>query len=80
MQLVLLTALGVGGATVIGALLGFIFKNSLSSGVFAMLGGLIIVPLVSFITQKHAPDGTDKLFECYKVTHPVPAKSSLSED
>ena len=27
MQLVLLTALGVGGATVIGALIGFAFKN-----------------------------------------------------
>ena len=27
MKLVLLTALGVGGATVIGALIGFIFKN-----------------------------------------------------
>ena len=27
MDLVLLTALGVGGATVIGALIGFIFKN-----------------------------------------------------
>ena len=27
MELVLLTALGVGGATVIGALIGFIFKN-----------------------------------------------------
>ena len=27
MTLVLLTALGVGGATVIGALIGFIFKN-----------------------------------------------------
>ena len=28
MQLVLLTALGVGGATVIGALLGFVFKKT----------------------------------------------------
>ena len=27
MELVLLTALGVGGATVIGALIGFTFKN-----------------------------------------------------
>ena len=27
MEVVLLTALGVGGATVIGAVLGFIFKN-----------------------------------------------------
>ena len=28
MKMVLLTALGVGGATVIGALLGFIFKKT----------------------------------------------------
>ena len=27
MELVLLTALGVGGATVVGALTGFVFKN-----------------------------------------------------
>ena len=27
MELVLITAVGVGGATVIGALIGFIFKN-----------------------------------------------------
>ena len=27
MSLVLITALGVGGATIIGALIGFIFKN-----------------------------------------------------
>ncbi len=63
-----------------GGFLGFVFKNSLSSGVFAMLGGLVIIPLVSLFTQKHKPDDTDKLFECYKVTHTVPAKSSLSED
>lgn len=66
--------------TLSGGVLGFIFKNSLSSGVFAMLGGLVIVPLVSLLTQKCKPEGTDKLFECYKVTHTVPAKSSLSED
>ena len=34
-----------------GAVLGFIFKNSLSSGVVAMIGGLIIVPIVSSFTQ-----------------------------
>ena len=28
MEMVLLTALGVGGATIIGALIGFLFKNS----------------------------------------------------
>jgi SSS family solute:Na+ symporter len=45
-----------------------------------MLGGLIIVPIVSLLTQKRKPDGVDKLFECYKVTHTVSAKSSLKED
>ena len=63
-----------------GAFLGFVFKNSLSSGVCAMLGGLIIVPVVSLFTQKRKPDNVDSLFECYKVTHTVPATSSLRED
>lgn len=63
-----------------GGFFGFIFKNSLSSGVFAMLGGLVIVPLVSIFTQKRKPNDVDRLFECYKVTHTVPAKSSLNED
>ena len=59
MKLVLLTALGVGGATVIGALIGFIFKNishkfsdivlSFAAGVMfaaAMLG--LIIPSLEY--------------------------------
>ena len=59
MEMVLLTALGVGGATVIGALIGFIFKNithkfsdivlSFSAGVMlsaAILG--LILPAVDY--------------------------------
>ena len=59
MELVLLTALGVGGATVIGALIGFIFKNishkfsdtvlSFAAGVMlsaAVLG--LIIPSVEY--------------------------------
>lgn len=59
MELVLLTALGVGGATVIGALIGFIFKNishkfsdivlSFAAGVMlaaAMLG--LIIPSLEY--------------------------------
>ena len=59
MELVLLTALGVGGATVIGALIGFIFKNishkfsdivlSFAAGVMlaaAMLG--LIIPSLQY--------------------------------
>lgn len=45
--------------------LGFIFTNSLYSGVFAMLGGLVIVPIVSLLTKKTLPSNVDEKFECY---------------
>ncbi|MBQ6263707.1 MAG: sodium:solute symporter, partial [Clostridia bacterium] len=34
-----------------GGVLGFVFKNSLYSGVFAMVGGLVIVPVVSALSK-----------------------------
>ncbi len=51
--------------TVNGGFLGFIFKNSLYSGVFAMLAGLVIVPLVSAFTQKWVPEEADEIFGCF---------------
>ena len=45
MKIVLLTALGVGGATVIGALLGFIFKkisHKFSDFVLAFAAGVML--------------------------------------
>ena len=47
------------------AVLDFIFKNSLYSGVFAMLGGLILVPLVSIFTPKCNKENIDAIFTCY---------------
>lgn len=49
MELVLLTALGVGGATVIGALIGFIFKNithKFSDVVLAFAAGVMLAAAV----------------------------------
>ena len=46
--------------------LEFIFQNSIVSGVIAMVGGLILVPVVSMITGKTRPKGTDKIFRCYE--------------
>lgn len=49
MQLVLLTAIGVGGATVIGAVLGFIFKNishRFSDIVLAFAAGVMLAAAV----------------------------------
>jgi len=43
----------------------FIFTNSLYSGVFAMVGGLILVPIVSLLTQKTLPQNVEEKFACY---------------
>ena len=65
--------------TVSGGVLGFVFKNSLHSGVFAMVGGLVIVPIVSLLTGKHKPENTDELFSCYEEQVTVSAKTSLEK-
>lgn len=62
-----------------GSFLAFVFTNSLYSGVFAMVGGLIIVPIVSLLTQKTLPKGTDKMFECYDSTTTVEITDSLGK-
>ena len=58
--------------------LNFIFKNSLYSGVFAMLLGLVVVPVVSLFTQKGKPENVDEMFECYNTEITVPVKTSLN--
>ena len=45
--------------------LGFVFTNPLYSGAFAMLGGLVIVPLVSLFTPKQDKAEVDAIFACY---------------
>ncbi len=59
-------AISVGWISVKGVpVLGFIFTNSLHSGVFAMVGGLILVPLVSLLTRKTRPTDVDEKFACF---------------
>lgn len=62
-----------------GSFLSFVFTNSLYSGVFAMVGGLIIVPIVSLLTQKTLPEETDKMFSCYDSTTTVEITDSLGK-
>ncbi|MBQ9773273.1 MAG: sodium:solute symporter [Clostridia bacterium] len=59
--------------------LSFIFRNSLYSGVFAMVGGLVIVPIVSLLTQKTAPKDAEEKFNCYKRTATVEVVDSLGD-
>ncbi len=69
--------ISVGWITMSGGVLGFIFKNSLYSGVFAMVGGLILVPIVSAFTQKTLPQNIEEKFSCYNETVVTNKKDSL---
>ncbi len=58
-------------------ILSFIFTNSLYSGVFAMVGGLVLVPIVSLLTQKTLPKNIDEKFSCYNATVTTTVTNSL---
>lgn len=59
--------------------LSFVFTNSLYSGVIAMVGGLVIVPIVSAFTGKTRPKDVEKMFECYNDTKTVEITDSLGD-
>ncbi len=65
--------------TIDGGFLGFVFTNSLYSGVFAIAGGLILVPVVSLFTPKLNKEETDKMFSCYEREVKVYSKQSLGK-
>jgi len=57
----------------------FATQNSIYSGAIAMIGGLIIVPIVSLFTKKQKKEDVDKMFECYDVKVEVKEVSNLGE-
>ncbi len=70
--------ISVGWISVKGlSVLEFVFTNSLYSGVFAMVGGLIIVPIVSFFSAKTLPQNLDEKFSCYNEPVVTTKKKSL---
>lgn len=60
-----------------GTILGYIFKSSINSGVIAMVGGLVIVPIVSLFTKKQDAKELDALFACYDEKTEATAKEHL---
>ena len=61
--------------------IGYIFKSSINSGVVSMVGGLILVPIVSLITKKPDAAKVDAMFACYdqKVMTEVKMRERLEE-
>ena len=56
-----------------------VLQNPINCGALAMIGGLIIVPLVSIFTKKPPMENVDKIFSCYDRRVTVPVTDSLSE-
>ncbi len=57
-----------------------IIQSPINCGVIAMLGGLVIVPVVSFITPKLKKDETEEMFTCYNRQVTTTAKDSLGNN
>ena len=60
-----------------GTVIAYIFKSSINSGVVAMVGGLIIVPIISAFTKKMDSKLVDETFACYEKEVKVSQKNSL---
>ena len=56
-----------------------IMQSPINMGAIAMLGGLIIVPLVSLVTPKPDKKLVDDAFECYNKTTVVAQKTALGK-
>ena len=56
------------------------FMNPINCGALAMVGGLVIVPIVSLFTPKMKKDDVDQIFTCYDEKIQVTVKTVLVEE
>ena len=56
-----------------------LLQSPINCGAFAMLAGLIIVPVISILTPKFTQEHTDKMFACYEEHVVVSVKQALGE-
>lgn len=73
----LLVSFGV--ITFSGTVLSYIFASSIRSGVLAMAGGLVIVPLISLVTPKMSEAEVEEKFSGYDKKVLVSVKETLEE-
>ena len=60
-------------------LLAFVFKNSIYSGVIAMVGGLILVPLVDLFARRFRPVRVEDMFSAYQEHRTVDITDNLGK-
>ena len=73
----MIISLGGIDTTCLGPFLSYMFRSSINSGVMAMVGGLILVPIVSLFTKKQDAKEIERIFSCYNKTVEVPVKSRI---
>ena len=56
-----------------------LLQSPINAGVIAMLGGLVIMPVVSLFTKKPDACDVENIFSCYHKSVTVPSKKSLGE-
>ena len=57
-----------------------VLQSAVNCGAFAMLGGLVIVPVVSLLTKKPSAEKMAQVFSCYENTVTVHVTQALEED
>ena len=62
-----------------GPFFGYMFKSSINSGVMAMVGGLIIVPIISLFTKKQDQKELERIFSCFDRKIEVTTKSRIED-
>ena len=56
-----------------------VLQSPINCGVIAMLGGLILVPVISLFTPKLNMEKTNEMFSCYEEEVVVHTKESLGK-
>ena len=60
--------------------LAYFCGSSINAGMLAMAVGLVIIPIVSLITRRSRPEGTEEMFSCYDRMVTVPAGRALEQE
>ena len=60
--------------------LAYFCGSSINAGMLAMVVGLVMVPVVSLLTRKTCPAGTEEIFACYDRMVTVPVGTALEDE
>ena len=57
-----------------------LLQSPINAGAFCMIAGLVIVPVVSFVTRAPSRERLEEVFSCYERTVTVTVKDSIGDE